>query len=200
MLNPEATALSHQALPLQLENLKRAYPYFRVIHVTDSSYDGKFAECVKMDYYNFIDAVGLDVEGRSVNIQFKVREPGNNDLVFICRRITDEDIVRNPHIGFIFGGKKYSFILNSVDIFCEMVNGKIYNVRATDLMALEFDTEGADNPFITNICPQEYIDSCGKKFLSGNYYAFISVDNIIELKRRLLIAENREYYDEHPYQ
>ena len=198
MLNPEATALSHQALPLQLENLKRAYPYFRVIHVTDSSYDGKSATCAKMDYFNFIDCYALDLEGRLHRIQLKARETGNDDLVFICRKITDSDMIHNPHIGFTFGGKKYSFVLNGIDIFCELINGKIYNMRATDLMALEYDTEGEDNPYITAVRPQKYYDSMGQEFPSGFYYAFISVENAMQLKNDLLMAENRDYYYVYP--
>ena len=199
MLNPEAAELSRKALPLQLENLKKAYPFFRLIHVTDSSYDGQNAVCVKMDYYNKIDAIGIDLEGRAHNIQLKAREPGNNDLVFIVRHVTDADMVRNPHLGFTFNAEKYSFVLNNIDIFCEMVNGTIYNVLASDLMALEYDTGGENNPFIKNVCCQEYINSTGNKFRSGNFYAFISPDKIIELKERLLKAENRDYY-EHTYQ
>ena len=199
MLNPEAAELSRKALPLQLENLKKSYPFFRAIYVTDSSYDGQNAICVKMDYYNKIDAIGIDLEGRAHNIQLKAREPGNNDLVFIVRHVTDADMVRNPHLGFTFNGEKYSFVLNNIDIFCEMVNGTIYNVRASDLMALEYDTGGENNPFIKNVCCQEYINSTGNKFRSGNFYAFISTDKIIELKERLLKAENRDYY-EHTYQ
>ena len=199
MINPEAAELSRKALPLQLENLKKSYPFFRAIYVTDSSYDGQNAVCVKMDYYNKIDAIGIDLEGRSHNIQLKAREPGNIDLVFIVRHVTDADMVRNPHLGFTFNGEKYSFVLNNIDIFCEMVNGTIYNVRASDLMALEYDTGGENNPFIKNVCCQEYIGSTGNKFRSGNFYAFISTDKIIELKERLLKAENRDYY-EHTYQ
>ena len=199
MLNEKAAKLSRNALPLQLENLKEAYPFFRAIYVTDSSYDGQNAVCVKMDYYNKIDAIGIDLEGRSHNIQLKAREPGNIDLVFIVRHVTDADMVRNPHLGFTFNGEKYSFVLNNIDIFCEMVNGTIYNVRASDLMALEYDTGGENNPFIKNVCCQEYINSTGNKFRSGNFYAFISTDKIIELKERLLKAENRDYY-EHTYQ
>ena len=199
MLNPEAAELSRKALPLQLENLKKSYPFFRAIYVTDSSYDGQNAVCVKMDYYNKIDAIGIDLEGRAHNIQLKAREPGNNDLVFIVRHVTDADMVRNPHLGFTFNGEKYSFVLNNIDIFCEMVNGTIYNVLASDLMALEYDTGGENNPFIKNVCCQEYINSTGNKFRSGSFYAFISTDKIIELKERLLKAENRDYY-EHTYQ
>lgn len=181
MLNEKAAKLSRNALPLQLENLKEAYPFFRAIYVTDSSYDGQNAKCVKMDYYNGIDAIGIDLEGRSHNIQFKVREKGHNDLVFVVRKVTDSDMIRNPNFGFTFGGNKYSFILNDIDIFCEMVNGIIYNVRATDLMSLEYNTKGKNNPYITNVCPQEYYDSKGQKFHSGKYYAFISTDMIMEL-------------------
>ena len=199
MLNEKAAKLSRNALPLQLENLKKSYSFFRAIYVTDSSYDGQNATCVKMDYYNKIDAIGIDLEGRSHNIQLKAREPGNNDLVFIVRHVTDADMVRNPHLGFTFNGEKYSFVLNNIDIFCEMVNGTIYNVLASDLMALEYDTGGENNPFIKNVCCQEYINSTGNKFRSGNFYAFISPDKIIELKERLLKAENRDYY-EHTYQ
>ena len=200
MLNEKAAKLSRNALPLQLENLKEAYPFFRAIYVTDSSYDGQNAKCVKMDYYNGIDAIAIDLEGRKYNIQFKVREPGHNDLVFIVRKVTDSDMIRNQNFGFTFGGNKYSFILNDIDIFCEMVNGKIYNVRATDLMSLEYDTEGRDNPFIKNVCPQEYFDSKGNKFHSGNYYAFISTDMIMELKERLQIAENKDHYGNQNYE
>ena len=109
-------------------------------------------------------------------------------------------MIRNPNFGFTFGGNKYSFILNDIDIFCEMVNGKIYNVRATDLMSLEYDTKGRDNPFIKNVCPQEYFDSKGQKFHSGNYYAFISTDMIMELKERLQIAENKDHYGNQNYE
>ena len=200
MLNEKAAELSRNALPLQLENLKKAYPFFRAIYVTDSSYDGQNAKCVKMDYYNKIDAIGIDLEGRSHNIQLKVREEGHNDLVFIVRKVTDSDMVHNPNFGFTFGGNKYSFILNDIDIFCEMINGIIYNVRATDLMSLEYDTKGKDNPYITNVCPQEYYDSKGQKFHSGNYYAFISTDMIMELKERLQIAENKDHYGNQNYE
>ena len=200
MLNEKAAKLSRNALPLQLENLKKAYPFFRAIYVTDSSYDGQNAICVKMDYYNKIDAIGIDLEGRSHNIQLKVREEGHNDLVFIVRKVTDSDMVHNPNFGFTFGGNKYSFILNDIDIFCEMINGIIYNVRATDLMSLEYDTKGKDNPYITNVCPQEYYDSKGQKFHSGNYSAFIPTDMIMELKERLQIAENKDHYGNQNYE
>ena len=200
MLNEKAAKLSRNALPLQLENLKESYPFFRAIYVTDSSYDGQNAKCVKMDYYNGIDAIAIDLEGRKYNIQFKVREPGHNDLVFIVRKVTDSDMIRNQNFGFTFGGNKYSFILNDIDIFCEMVNGKIYNVQATDLMCLEYNTKGKDNPYITNVCPQEYYDSKGQKFHSGNYYAFISTDMIMELKERLQIAENKDHYGNQNYE
>ena len=200
MLNEKAAELSRNALPLQLENLKKSYPFFRAIYVTDSSYDGQNAICVKMDYYNKIDAIGIDLEGRSHNIQLKVREEGHNDLVFIVRKVTDSDMVHNPNFGFTFGGNKYSFILNDIDIFCEMINGKIYNVQATDLMCLEYNTKGKNNPYITNVCTQEYIDSKGQKFHSGNYYAFISTDMIMELKERLQIAENKDYYGNQNYE
>ena len=200
MLNEKAAELSRNALPLQLENLKKAYPFFRAIYVTDSSYDGQNAKCVKMDYYNGIDAIGIDLEGRSHNIQFKVREKGHNDLVFVVRKVTDSDMIHNPNFGFTFGGNKYSFILNDIDIFCEMVNGKIYNVQATDLMCLEYNTKGKNNPYITNVCPQEYYDSKGQKFHSGNYYAFISTDMIMELKERLQIAENKDHYGNQNYE
>ena len=200
MLNEKAAKLSRNALPLQLENLKNAYPFFRAIYVTDSSYDGQNAKCVKMDYYNGIDAIGIDLEGRSHNIQLKVREKGHNDLVFIVRKVTDSDMIRNQNFGFTFGGNKYSFILNDIDIFCEMINGIIYNVRATDLMSLEYNTKGKDNPYITNVCPQEYYDSKGQKFHSGNYYAFISTDMIMELKERLQIAENKDHYGNQNYE
>ena len=200
MLNEKAAELSRNALPLQLENLKKSYPFFRAIYVTDSSYDGQNAKCVKMDYYNGIDAIAIDLEGRSHNIQLKVREEGHNDLVFIVRKVTDSDMIRNPNFGFTFGGNKYSFILNDIDIFCEMINGIIYNVRATDLMSLEYDTKGKDNPYITNVCPQEYYDSKGQRFHSGNYYAFISTDMIMELKERLQIAENKDHYGNQNYE
>ena len=109
-------------------------------------------------------------------------------------------MIHNPNFGFTFGGNKYSFILNDIDIFCEMINGIIYNVRATDLMSLEYDTKGKDNPYITNVCPQEYYDSKGQKFHSGNYYAFISTDMIMELKERLQIAENKDHYGNQNYE
>ena len=200
MLNSEAAELSRKALPLQLENLKKSYPFFRAIYVTDSSYDGQNAVCVKMDYYNKIDAIGIDLEGRAHNIQLKVREEGHNDLVFIVRKVTDSDMIRNPNFGFTFGGNKYSFILNDIDIFCEMINGIIYNVRATDLMSLEYDTKGKANAYIINVRPQEYYDSKGQKFHSGNYYAFISTDMIMELKERLQIAENKDHYGNQNYE
>ncbi len=198
MLNEKATELSRKAIPAQLEYLKQSYPFLRMIHETDSSYNGKTAVCAKMDYYNCVDCYAVDLEGRFYTIQLKSRESGNNDLIYIARKVTDEDMIKNPHFGFTFKGKKYSFILNSIDIFCEMINGKVYNVRATDLMSLEFDTGGEDNPFIKNVCIQEYFNSEGNKFRSGNYYVFISIEKMMEVKERLMKAENWDYY-EHTY-
>ncbi len=197
MLNERAAEMSRQALPIQLDYLHKSYPFFRALNVTDSSYTGEDAVCAKMDYFNGIDCYAHDLEGRNYNVQLKVRQQANDDLIFIARKITDADMIRNPHIGFTFNGCKYTFILKNIDLFCEMINGKIYNVRATDLMALEYDTAGNNNPFITDVRPQEYYDASGEKFFSGNYYVFISVDKMMEIKQRLLMAENRDYYNEH---
>ena len=101
----------------------RAYSLKRANHIHDGN-----DVCAKMDYYNWIDLTALDLEGRAYNIQLKAREPGNNDMVFIVRHVTDADMVRNPHLGFTFNGEKYSFVLNSIDIFCEMIYSPVFAI------------------------------------------------------------------------
>lgn len=198
MLNEEATKLSRDAIPEQMEYLRQSFPYLRNFYLTSASTDGKLAEDVKMDYYGGVDLSAKDMNGhREYNFQLKVRKPDhNNDLVFIARRVTDEDIKKNPNIGFTFHGEKYSFCTDYIDIYCEKVGNKNYTVRATDLMALERDTEGEDNKYISNVQPQKYYDSSGNKFFSGDYYVFINAAKMMQFKQILLYTENWDYYED----
>ncbi len=198
MLNPKATALSRNTIPEQMEFLKQSFPFMRNFHLTDASTDGKFAEDVKMDYHGGIDVYAKDMNGyREYNIQLKVRMPEHGeDLVFIARKVHDADIRRNPKIGFTWHGEKYSFCTDYIDIYCEKVGGKFYTVRATDLMALERDTQGEDNKYIRSVQPQKYYDSFGNKFSSGDYYVFINAAKMMQFKKNLLYAENWDYYQD----
>ena len=198
MLNPEATALSRNTIPEQMEYLKQSFPFLRNFHLTDASTDGKYAADVKMDYYGGIDVSAKDMNGyREYNFQLKVRMPEHGeDLVFIARKVHDADIRRNPNIGFTWHGEKYSFCTDYIDIYCEKVGGKNYTVRATDLMALERDTQGADNKYIVSVQPQKYINSEGEKFLSGDYLVYINAAKMMKFKQNLLYAENWDYYQD----
>ena len=198
MLNPEAAELSRNILPEQIEFLKQSFPFMRNFHVTSASTDEKDAEDVKMDYYGGIDVYAKDLNGHhEYNFQLKVRMPEHNeDLVFIARHVTDEDIRRNPNIGFTFGGQKYSFCTDYIDIYCELVGGKFYTVRATDLMALERDTQGTDNKYICSVQPQKFYDSEGNKFLSGDFLVFINAAKMMKFKHNLFLTENWDYYSE----
>ena len=194
MLNPEATALSRNTIPEQMKFLRKSFPFMRKLHLTDASEDGKFAVDVKLDYFGGIDAYGKDLGGGDHNFQLKARKPEHTDLIFPVRKIKDADIRRNPNIGFHWHGEKYTFLTDGIDIYCEKVGGKNYTIRATDLMAMEQPTEGEDCPYINAVYPQERFASDGRKFQTGDYYAFITPDKMMEFKYDLFLNENWDYY------
>lgn len=194
MLNKEATELSRKTIPEQMNYLKHSFPFLRKLHLTDASEDGKYAVDVKMDYFGGIDAYGKDLTGGNYNFQLKARKPENTDLIFPVRKIKDADIRRNPNIGFNWCGEKYTFLTDNIDIYCEKVGGKNYTIRATDLMAMEQPYDGEDCPYISAIYPQERYSSNGGKFQTGDYYAFIKPDKMMEFKYDLFLNENWDYY------
>ena len=63
-------------------------------------------------------------------------------------------------------------------------------------MALERDTQGADNKYIVSVQPQKYINSEGEKFLSGDYLVYINAAKMMKFKQNLLYAENWDYYQD----
>ena len=196
MLNPEATELSRNTIPEQMEYLRQSFPFLRKLHLTDASEDGKFAVDVKMDYFGGIDAYGKDLAGGNYDFQLKARKPEHTDLIFPVRKIRDADIRRNPNIGFNWRGEKYTFLTDGIDIYVEKVGGRNITIRATDLMAMENPVDGEDCPYIIAIYPQERYASDGSKFQTGDYYAFIPVDRMMEFKYNLFLNENWDYYGE----
>jgi len=200
MLNPEATELSRNTLPEQMECLKQSFPFMRKLHLTDASEDGKYAADVKMDYFGGIDAYGKDLAGGDYNFQLKARKPEHTDLIFPVRKIKDADIRRNPNIGFNWHGSKYTFLTDNIDIYVEKVGGKNYTIRATDLMAMENGRDGEVCPYISAIYPQERYRADGSKFDTGDDYAFIPVDRMMAFKYDLFLNENWDYYNEYTYQ
>lgn len=197
MLNPEATELSRNTIPEQMEYLKQSFPFLRKLHLTEASEDGKKAVDVKMDYFGGIDAYGKDLNGGNYNFQLKVRKPEHTDLIFPVRKIKDADIRRNPNIGFSWKGERYTFLTGVTDIYGIKVGGKNYTVRATDLMAMENPMDGSDCPYITAIYPQQRIARSGNKFETGDYYAFIPVKKMMDFKYDLFLTENWDYYNEY---
>ena len=196
MLNPEATALSRKTIPEQMEYLKHSLPFMRKLYLTDASEDGKYAVDVKMDYFGGIDAYGKDLAGGNYNFQLKARKSNNIDLIFSVRKIKDADIRRNPNIGFNWHGEKYTFLTDNIDVFIEKVGGKNYTVWARDLMAMEQPLDGEDCPYIKAIYPQERFATDGHQFTTGDYYAFITPDKMMEFKYNLFLNENWDYYKE----
>ena len=196
MLNPEATALSRNTIPEQMEYLKQSLPFMRKLHLTDASEDGKYAVDVKMDYLGGIDVYGKDLVGGDYNFQLKARKPEHTDLIFSVRKIKDADIRRNPNIGFNWHGEKYTFLTDNIDVFIEKVAGKNYTVWARDLMAMEQPFDGEDCPYIKAIYPQERFATDGHQFTTGDYYAFITPDKMMEFKYNLFLNENWDYYNE----
>lgn len=196
MLNPEATALSRNTIPEQMDYLKQSLPFMRKLHLTDASEDGKYAVDVKMDYFGGIDVYGKDLVGGDYNFQLKARKPEHTDLIFSVRKIKDADIRRNPNIGFNWHGEKYTFLTDNIDVFIEKVAGKNYTVWARDLMAMEQPFDGEDCPYIKAIYPQERFATDGHQFTTGDYYAFITPDKMMEFKYNLFLNENWDYYKE----
>ena len=196
MLNPEATALSRNTIPEQMDYLKQSLPFMRKLHLTDASEDGKYAVDVKMDYLGGIDVYGKDLVGGDYNFQLKARKPEHTDLIFSVRKIKDADIRRNPNIGFNWHGEKYTFLTDNIDVFIEKVAGKNYTVWARDLMAMEQPFDGEDCPYIKAIYPQARFATDGHQFTTGDYYAFITPDKMMEFKYNLFLNENWDYYNE----
>ena len=194
MLNPEATELSRNTIPEQMDYLKQSFPFLRKLHLTEASEDGKFAVDVKMDYFGGVDAYGKDLAGGNYNFQLKARKPEHTDLIFPVRKINDADVRCNPNIGFEWRGNKYTFLTDTIDIYIEKVGGKNYTVWATDLMAMEQPFEEGDCPYVSAIYPQERYASDKRKFETGDYYAFIPVEKMMKFKENLFITENRDYY------
>ncbi len=194
MLNPEATELSRNTIPEQMDYLKQSFPFLRKLHLTEASEDGKFAVDVKMDYFGGVDAYGKDLAGGNYNFQLKARKPEHTDLIFPVRKIKDADVRRNPNIGFDWRGEKYTFLTDNINIYIEKVGGKNYTVWATDLMAMEQPYDGEDCPYVTAIYPQERYKTDETKFETGDFYAFIPVEKMMKFKEDLFVNENWDYY------
>lgn len=175
MLNAEATALSLNNIENQIQYIKTKRPYIKAVCRLDNS------PAIKADYLHGVDAVGIGIDGRNYNIQFKTRQKGNNDFVLIAKRLTGNTI-ESLNLGFRHGDYHYAFDLEEADIFVENIGGKNYNISREEINAIEEYMAESLYKYISGIQPRYFYKDNGDKIFSGDYYVFIKPEKLNELR------------------
>jgi len=182
MMNPLAFERSVTTLPQQIEIVKRRLPYIAEIYKVDEKAN------MKTDYMENVDAYAISNDARHYNIQFKVRNEGNNDFVLIAKKISGKAVMTND-IGFMYHNKKYTFELKSADIYVETLgNGETYILTREEINSLERCPLLGLAEAITGIQPKYVYADDGSKIDTGDFYVFISSKQINLLKSAILNA------------
>lgn len=182
MYDTSALNLSNKNLPDQIEYVKKALPYIREIHLTDSKNN------MAADYLYSIDGHGYGA-GKSYTIQFKSRQPNHNDIVIPALKLSGKAAEENNSLGFWSNGSKY-ILFPQTDIFCETLgDGKTVVFTREELEAIQATApEGLEKRAV--IQPKYIKDDNGEEHFSGEYYCFLSQDSLTRLQLTLLLQAN----------
>ena len=182
MMNPLAVMMSENSLADQINFLTEHYHYITSVIPSDAHTD------MRADYLENVDAVARGYDGKNYNVQFKIREKGNNDFILIAKKLTGKS-VRNNSIGFTWHNVKYTFNLKSADIYVETLgNGETYILTREEINSLERCPKLGLAGAITGIQPKIVYADDGSEILTGDYYVFINAAKIKALKTAILEA------------
>jgi hypothetical protein len=186
MYDNDANQLSKECLTEQISYIKQCFPFIRQITIVDSDGDN-----MRTDYLCGVDAFAIDDNANTYKIQFKARKPDNNDIVLTATALTGVAANENERLGFLYNGKKYTFLVNS-DIYCEKLgDGRIINFRGSDVRSLE---AGNISKRITGLYPKKIFTDDHQPVAINEYYVFIPVESFMECKKIIGELENRQYY------
>lgn len=178
MLNKDRTEYSQNIIDDQMSYVKAAYPYIRQVIPIDT------AENLLADYIYGVDAIGIDTRGNSHKIQFKHREPGKNDLVLPAIKLTGKNVKEN-NLGFDYKGNTYTF-RPYADIYVETIAGKHYSFTADELFSIEKLWADRLQSGLTGVEPKYFYNDDGEKFFSGEFMAFMPIENMQRSQQGLL--------------
>lgn len=182
MMNPLAVMMSENSLSDQINFLTEHYHYITSVIPSDAHTD------IRADYLENVDAVARGYDGKNYNVQFKIREKGNNDFILIAKKLTGKSAM-DSNIGFTYKGTKYTFDLRAADIYVETLgNGETYVLRREEINSLERLPTLGLAAAITGIQPKLVYDDKGNRFPTGDFYVFIDGKQINSLKRNILEA------------
>lgn len=183
MMNQTALKQSESSLAYQIEILKNRLPYIAEVYPCDSHIN------MRADYMENVDAYAVSGDARHYNIQFKVRNEGNNDFVLIAKKLTGKSAADN-NIGFEYKNNKYTFDLKSADIYVETLgNGYTHILTREEINALERQPLLGLSAAVTGIQPKIVYKDDGSTFPSGDYYVFIDGKELNQLKRNIVEFE-----------
>lgn len=180
MMNPLAVMLSESNLSSQMNFLTNHYHYITSVIPSDPYTD------IRADYLENVDAVARGYDGKNYNVQFKIREKGNNDFILIAKKLTGKSAM-DSNIGFTYKGNKYTFDLRSADIYVETLgNGETYVLRREEINSLERLPALGLADAITGIQPKKIYADDGTAFPTGDFYVFIDGKKVNSLKQNIL--------------
>lgn len=178
MLNSQKTEYSEAIINEQLEYVKMAYPFIKQIHRIDTTNN------LKADYIYQIDAVGTNDLGKSYTIQLKHREAGKNDLILPAIKLTGNN-VKEANLGFKYKDSTYTF-RPVADIYVETIADKHYTFTANELFSIENLWSDRLQRGLTGVEPKYFYNDNGEKFFSGEFMAFMPIENMQRSQQGLL--------------
>lgn len=178
MLNKDRTEYSQNIINEQMDYVKAAYPFIKQVIKIDP------AENLLADYIYGVDAIGIDTRGNSHKIQFKHREAGKNDLVLPAIKLTGKNVEAN-NLGFDYKGNTYTF-RPYADIYVETIAGKHYSFTADELFSIEKLWADRLQSGLTGVEPKYFYNDNGEKFFSGEFMAFMPIENMQRSQQGLL--------------
>lgn len=178
MLDLNSFSFSNGAIGSQKQCVMDKYPY--ITNVVDTNKKTAF----KADYFGGVDAVGTDQNMRHHNIQFKNRQPGNDDFELIAKKLTGQAAM-DANIGFMYEGQKYTFDLKDTDIYVEKIGGKNYSLSRNEINALECEPSLGLTEAITSIQKRYLKNDKQEPFFAGDFYVFIPTAKLQELRKKI---------------
>lgn len=185
MYNQSALELSKKNISNQISFLLEAYPYIREVKEIDS------VKNMKTDYKYGIDAIGIGADGTTYTVQFKTRKTGT-DIVLPAEKVTGV-ATDNGDIGFFYRDSKYIFTPKA-DIYVVSIGDKHYTFSKEELHSAEIVGKHCLESGLSSIQPKKITKDDGNFFENGEYYAFISPQNLLKLQVYLYRLRNPYLY------
>ena len=173
MYNVEALACSRENLPGQIEFTLKTLPFIRQITPVDSTIN------MKKDYLFECDAVGLGSNHKNYNLQYKVR-PNHTDFVLVGTKVTGDNVMRNPNLGFYYNGVKYTFC-PIFDYLIERINGVDYLISCEEILTMELLWPNDLSRAITRMDPKIVTSDDGTKISTDAYYFYIPLETMTDI-------------------